>query len=93
MHLIRSMQKQVNRALPDDLKMMVSYTGKKTNTCFNVKDKTVFEDEHDIVHYAERPEESYLDIYVVESDRGVLERVKDYNGRDTSSHISQDYVS
>ena len=69
MHLIRSMQKQVNRALPDDLKMMVSYSGKKINACFSVKCKTVFEDEHDILYYAERPEESYPDIYVVESDR------------------------
>ena len=48
---------------------MVSYSGKKINACFNVKGKTVFEDEHDILYYAERPEESYPDIYVVESDR------------------------
>ena len=71
---------------------MVSYSGKKINACFSEKDKTVFEDEHDILYYAERPEESYPDIYVVESDRGVLERVKDYN-RGTSSHIFQNYVS
>ena len=36
MHIISSMQKQVNRPLPDDVKMIVSYTGKK---CFNVTDK------------------------------------------------------
>ena len=42
-------QKQVNCALPDDVKMIVSYTGKKLGTCFNVKDKTVFNHEHGIV--------------------------------------------
>ena len=41
-------QKQVNCALPDDVKMIVSYTGKKLGTCFNVKDKTVFNHEHGI---------------------------------------------
>ena len=42
MHIISSMRKQVNRALPDDVKMTVSYIAKKRGTCFNVKDKTVF---------------------------------------------------
>ena len=50
MHIISSMQKQVNRALPDDVKMTVSYTGKKLITCFNVKDESVFNHEHDIVY-------------------------------------------
>ena len=47
MHITSSMRKQVNHALPDDVKMIVSYTGKKLSTCFNVKDKAVFSHEHD----------------------------------------------
>ena len=58
MHIISSMRKQVNRVLPDDVKMIVSYTGKKLSTCFNVKNKTVFNHEHDIIYYAKSPEES-----------------------------------
>ena len=50
MPIISSMQKQVNCALPDDVKMTVSYTDKKLITCFNVKDESVFNDEHDIVY-------------------------------------------
>ena len=52
MHIISSMPKQVNRALPDDVKTIISYTGKKLSTCFDVKGKTVFNHEHDIVYYA-----------------------------------------
>ena len=85
MHIISSVRKQVNRALPDDVKIIVSYTGKKLSACFNVKDKTVFN--HDNVFYAKCPEESCPHDYVGESGRRVLERVKDHNGRDTSSHI------
>ena len=82
-----SIRRQINRALPDDIKMMVSYTGKKLSTCFNVKDKTVFSNENDIVYYTNCPEESYPHDYVDESSRRVLERAKDHNGRETSSHI------
>ena len=57
MHIISFMRKQLNRALPDYAKMMVSYTDKKLSSCFNVKDKTVFN--HKIfVYYAKCPEES-----------------------------------
>ena len=52
-----------------------------------MKDKTVFNHEYDIVYYAKCPEKSCPHDYVGESGRRVLERVKDHNGRDTSSRI------
>ena len=86
------MQKQINRVLPDDVKLIVSYTGKKLSTCFNVKDKTVFNHEYDIVYQAKCPEESCPLDYVGESGRRVLERVKD-DGRDTFSHVFKHCVA
>ena len=77
MHIIISIWKKVNCALPDDAEVIVSYTGKKLGTCFNVKDKTVFNHEHDILYYAKCPEESCPHDYVRELGRRVLERVKD----------------
>ena len=58
-----------------------------------MKNKTVFHHEHNIVYYAKCPEESYPHDYVGESDRRVLERVKDHNGRDTSFHIFKHCVA
>ena len=72
MHLISSMRKQVNRAFPDDVKMIVSYTGKKLGTCFNVKEITVFNHEHYIFYYAKCPEESCPHDHVGESGRRML---------------------
>ena len=57
-----------------------------------MKDKTVFNHEHDIVYYAKCPEKSCPHHYVGESGR-VLECVKDHNGRDTSSHIFKHCVA
>ena len=93
MHLISSMRKQVNRAFPDDVKMIVSFTGKKLGTCFDVKEITVFNHEHYIVYYAKCPEESCPHDHVGESGRRMLGRVKDHNGRDISSHIFKHCVA
>ena len=87
------MRKQVNCTLPDDVKMIASYTGKKLGICLNVKNKTVFNHEHDIVYYDKSPEKSWTHEYVGESSRRVLERVKDHNGRNPSSHIFKHCVA
>ena len=58
MHIISFIRKQVNRAFPDYVKMMVSYTDKNFSSCFNVKNNTVFNHEHNIVCHAKCPEES-----------------------------------
>ena len=93
MHIISSMGKQVYRALPDNVKIIVFYISKKLSICFNVKNKTVFNHERDIVHYAKCLEKSCLHDYVGELGRRVLERVKDHNGRDTSYHIFKHCVA
>ena len=92
MRSVSSLRKQVNCGLPDNEKLTVSSTGKKRNVCFNLKDETVFNHEHDIVYYAKCPEESCPHDYVGESG-GVLERVKDHNGRETSYHIFKHCVA
>ena len=58
-----------------------------------MKDKTSFNHEHDIVYYANCPEESCRHGYLGESGKRVLEWVKDHNGRDTSSHILKHFVA
>ena len=71
MHIISSMRKQVNRALPDNVKMIISDTVNKLGT--SLKDKMVFNHEHVIAYYANCPEESCPHDYVGESCRRVLE--------------------
>ena len=54
---------------------------------FNMIHKTIFNHKHDIAYYAKCPEESCPHDYAGESGRGVLERVKDHNGKDAFSYI------
>ena len=48
----------MNCAVPDDVNIMVSYTGKKFSKCYNVNDKTVFNHEHENLCFASCREES-----------------------------------
>ena len=51
--LVKSLQKRLHNLLPNT---QVTYTGKKLTTCFNTKDQTKFEHQHDIAYHGKRPE-------------------------------------
>ena len=86
-HLIKSMKRRIPKLLPPEIKTQVAYTGKKLSTCFNVKDQSKFEHQHDVIYYAECPNEKCRENYIGESGRRISERIKDHDGRDLKSHI------
>ena len=65
----------------------MAYTGEKLSTCLNVKDQNKFDHQHDVECYADCPNETCRENYIGESGCRILERNKDYNGRDLKSHI------
>ena len=81
------MERRISKLLPPEIKTQVAYTGKKLSTCFNVKDQSKFEHRHDVVYYADCPNEKCRENYIGESGRRISERIKDHNGRDLKSHI------
>ena len=64
-HLIKSMKRRISMLLPREVKTQVTYAGKKRSTCFNVKDQSKFEHQHDVVHYADSPNEKITLVKVV----------------------------
>ena len=72
---------------PIKIKTEVAYTGKKLSTCFNVKDQSKFDHQHDMVCYADCPNETCRENYTGDSGRRISERMKDHNGRDLASLI------
>ena len=85
--LVKSLQKRLHNLLPNHINTQVTYTGKKLSTCFNIKDQTKFEHQHDIVYYGKCPEVDCTDNYIGEVSRRVSERIIDHNGRDRKSHL------
>ena len=86
-HLIKFMKRRISKLLPPEIKTQAAYTGKKLSTCFNVKDQSKFEHQHDVVYYADCPNEKCRENYIGESGRRISEIIKDHNGRDLKSHI------
>ena len=67
--------------------MQTTYTEKLLNSCFKTKDKTKFEHQHDITYQAKFSAENFLDNYIGESARGLIERGKAHGGKDTKSDV------
>ena len=86
-NLIKSMKGYVSKLLPEHTKLEISFKGKKLNSYFSLKDKTRFEHQRDLRHYANCTEPSCSDNYVGESGRMVIERIKDHSSRDHASHM------
>ena len=86
-HLIKSMKRRILKLLSPEFKTQAAYIGKKISTCFNVKDQSKFDHRHDMVCYADCPNERCRESYIGESDHRISECIKDHNGRDLKSHI------
>ena len=92
-HLIKSMKRRISKLLPPEIKTQVAYTGKILSTCVNVKDQSKFDRQHDVVYYADCPNETCRENYIGSSRSSrISEHIKDYNGRDLKSHILRDPV-
>ena len=49
-HIVNSMERYVNKILPENVKIETAFTGKRLSSCFKTKDKTNFEHQHDIIY-------------------------------------------
>ena len=81
------MKRIILKLLPPEIKTEETYTGKKLSTCFNVKDQSKFDHQHDVVYYADCPNKTCRENYIGESGRRFSERMKDHHSRDLKSHI------
>ena len=69
------MKRRISKLLPPEIKTQVAYTGKKLSTCFNVKDQSKFEHQHDVVYYADCPNEKCRENYIGENGHRI-KRIK-----------------
>ena len=78
---------KINKTLSKIIKVQTSFTGKRLSSCFETKDGTKFEHQHNIIYQVKRSAENCSDNYIGESERRIIEGVKDHGGRDTKSHV------
>ena len=83
------MSRYVNQLLPEHTKLEITFTGKRLNSCFSIKNKTSFEHQHDLIHNVFCTETSCRDNYIGETGRRIVERIKDHSERDDASHMAK----
>ena len=57
-------------------KLEITVIDKKLNLCFQIKDKTSFEHQHDLMYYVNCTKQSSRDNYVGETGRKIIDRIK-----------------
>ena len=85
--IVRSLEKQLKRSLPNNVKPNIVFTGTKLSSNFNVKDPLLFTEKHDVIYRSVCATERCNENYVGEWARALYERVKDHNGRDHLSRL------
>ena len=88
---IRSMKKTLKSKLPANV-TEPAYQAMRLKGKFNIKTKTVKEQQHDIMYYIECPEENCNENYVGETGCRLFERVIGHNGWDKNSSIFKHFV-
>ena len=86
-NIIKSMNKCVNELLPNNAKIEVTFKSTKRSSSFNVKDKIDFKHNHNLIYHTKYSERTCIDDYVGQSARRIIERIKDHNARDHTSHV------
>ena len=77
--------------MPLNVKADIDYIGCKWSCKFNVKDKTPFEEQQDLLYRAVCATNNCIEDYVGETARGIVERATDQNGWDQHSHAFVDF--
>ena len=81
------MKKYTRKTLPENVQAIVTYESKKLSTKFNVKDKTEFFHQSNLVYCGKCPNQTCTEDYIEETDRRIKESIIDHNKRDKNSHI------
>ena len=90
--LTKSLKRNLDKHLPNNVKTQVTFTCQKLITQFNVKDRTKFEHKHYVIYFRTCPEQNCSDNYLGESARRISERIIGHGGRDKKSHLFQHAV-
>ena len=83
--VFKSFKTTLHRSLPNNIETEIVYIGTKLGSNFQIKDKTKFDHQYDLVCYVTCPE--CQEDYIGEIDRKPHERICDHSGKDSKSHM------
>ena len=85
--IIKSMNNIFRNLLPQCIIPKEVFTGSKSSSKYQVKDRTIFSHNHDVIYHRNCQENGCPDNYVEETAKRISERVLDHTGKDANSHL------
>ena len=85
--LVKSLKGSIAKLLPETTQLEFGFTGSKLSTHFQIKDRTIFEHNHDVAYLATCPENNGSDNYVGECACRISENIIDHRGRNQNPHL------
>ena len=85
--ILRSIEKYIRKPLSKKPMLQITCTRKKLSSQFNIKDKTNFEHQHDLIYHLKCPLPTCAENCIGENARRIHEPIKDHNERDQKSHM------
>ena len=85
--IIKSMKNIFRNLLPQCIIPKEVFTGSKSSSKYQVKDRTIFSHNHDVIYHRNCQENGCPDNYVEETAKRISERVLDHTGKDANSHL------
>ena len=86
-NVIKSMNNNIQRIRPNNVKTRIIYAGRKRGTKFQIKDLTNNQHEHDLIYYSKCQEPNCDKDYLGETGRKIIERAADHCGKDKQFHL------
>ena len=85
--LLSKLKKQLKSKLPTTVAIQIVYQPTKLSSRFSTKDKLNFNHRHNIVYQCKCANSLCNEVYIGETNRRIIERIKDHNLRDKASHV------
>ena len=86
-NIIKSINNNIQRILPNNVKTRITYTGRKRVTKIQIKDLTKNRHEHDYIYYSKCLEPNCDKDYLGETRRRMIERAAGHCGKDRQSDL------
>ena len=87
------MKTSTKKSLSEKLDVKIIITGDKLSSQFNIKDDRNKQHKHSLVYFSRCSSTDCADSYIGKAGRHLSERVMDYAGRETNSHIVRHYLN
>ena len=86
-NIIKSMNSNIQRIPPNNVKARITYTGRKLGTKSQIKDLTKNQDGHDLIYYCKCPEPNCNGDCLGKTGKRIIERTAVHSGKDKQSHL------